>query len=102
MEMKPQPRDLHGDCRTTGSRTVKASEINCAARECDRIHAGMPRVIFVFIAQRRIDQVRRNFLQRRPSPEFLIGAECNAEQFPVAVAHTLRKWNAVQQRRFWQ
>ena len=55
---------------------MKASEINRTPRQRDRVHAGMPSVILVFIAQRRLDQVRRNFLKRSPDPEFLIGAEC--------------------------
>src|SRR5438270_3842410 len=57
VEMKSQPRHLHRDCRSTGRRVMKASEINCAAQQCDRVYAGMLLEIFVFIAQRLIDQV---------------------------------------------
>ena len=57
VEMKSQPRHLHRDGRSTGRRTVKSDQIKGAARQRDRVHTGMFREIFVFIAQRRVDQV---------------------------------------------
>src|SRR5207302_978015 len=102
VKMKTQPRELHGDCRSTGGRVMKSREINCATRERDRVHARMLRIIFVLVTQRRVDQVRRNFLKRRPDPEFLIGSERNSQEFPISVADDLRKWNPVEQWWFRQ
>src|SRR5438270_3698969 len=102
VKMKSQPRQLHGDCRSTGGRVMKSRQINCATRERDWIYARMLRIIFVLVTQRRVDQVRRNFLKRRPDPEFLIGSERNSQEFPISFADDLRKWNPVEQRRFWQ
>jgi hypothetical protein len=79
---------------------MKTQKVRRAAGERDRIHPWMTRVIFVFVAQGRIDQVRRNFLQRCPNPKFLVGTKRDPEQFAVAVAHRLRKRNAIEQWRF--
>ena len=62
----------------------------------------MMRVIFVFVAQRRLDKVRRNFFQRRPNPKFLVGTKRDPQQFAVAVTHALGKRNPIKQRRLWQ
>src|SRR5262245_44738571 len=62
----------------------------------------MMRVIFILVAQRRIDQVRRNFFQRCPNPKLLVGTQGDPEQFAVAVTHALRKRNPIKQRRLWQ
>src|SRR5207248_7179359 len=79
VKMKSQPRQLHRDCRSTGGRVMKSREINCATSERDRIYARMLRIIFVFVTQRRVDQVRRNFPKRSPDPEFLIGSKRNSQ-----------------------
>ena len=54
-----QPRELHGDCRSSGRCAMKAGEVDRAARERDRIDAGMLGIIFVLVAQRGVDQVAR-------------------------------------------
>ena len=100
--MKSQSRDLHRNCRSTGRGAMKAKQINCAAGKRDRIYAGMFRVIFVFVAQRRVDQVRRNLLQRRPDPEFLIGAEGDTQKSSIPITDDVRKCDPVEERRFWQ
>src|SRR5689334_176572 len=81
---------------------MKTQEFRCAAGECDWIHSGMVHVILILVAQRRVDQVWRNFLQRRPNPEFLIGTKRDPQQFSIAVPYTLRKRNPIKQRRLWQ
>ena len=102
VKVKAKASQLHRDGRPACSRSMKTQKFHRAAGKCDRIHAGMTRVIFVFVAQRRIDQVRRNFFQRRPNPKFLVGTKGDPEQFAVAVTHALGKRNPIQQRRLWQ
>src|SRR5947207_6425292 len=102
VKMIPQSRELHIDRRSAGGRPMKSREINCATSERDRIYARMLQIMFIFVTQRGVDKVRRNFLERRPDPEFLIVAERNAQQFPVPIADNLRKRNPVEQWRFRQ
>src|SRR5437016_12610615 len=85
MKMKPEPRELHRDCRSTGGRAMKPDNVQSAARQRDRIYAGMFCVIFVLVTQRRVDQVRRNRIQRRPDSKFLIAAKCDTQQFSISV-----------------
>src|SRR5205823_2507464 len=101
-KVKAKAGQLHRDGRPACSRSMKTHEIRRAARKCDRIHTGMMRVIFILVAQCRIDQVRRNFLQRRPNPKFLVGTKRDPQQFAVSVTHALRKRNSIKQWRLWQ
>ena len=102
VKVKAKAGQLHRDGRPACSRSMKTQEFRRAAGKCDRIHPRMTRVIFVFVAQRRIDQVRRNLFQRRPNPKFLVGTKRDPEQFAVAVTHALGKRNPIKQRRLWQ
>src|SRR5262245_17524781 len=102
MKVKAKARQLHRDGRPARSRSMKTKEVRHAAGKCDRIHTWMMRVIFVFVAQRRLDKVRRNFFQRRPNPKFLVGTKRDPQQFAVAVTHALGKRNPIKQRRLWQ
>ena len=102
VKVKAKAGQLHRDGRPACSRSMKTQEVHRAAGKCDRIHPRMTRVIFVLVAQCRIDQVRRNFFQRRPNPKFLVGTKRDPEQFAVAITHALGKRNPIKQRRFWQ
>src|SRR5262245_2633169 len=102
MKAKPKAGQLHRDRRPACRRSMKTQELRRTAYKCDRIHTWMVRIVFVFVAQRRIDQVRRNFFHRRPNPKFLVGAKGDPEQFRIAVTHALGKRNPVKQRRLWQ
>src|SRR5436305_528518 len=79
VKVKAKAGQLHRDGRSACSRSMKTQEFRRAAGKCDRIHPWMTRVIFVFVTERRIDQVRRNFFQRRPNPKFLVGTERHPE-----------------------
>ncbi len=96
VKVKAKSGQLHRDGRPACSRSMKTHEFRRAAGKCDRIHPWMTRVIFVFVAQRCIDQFRRNFFQRRPNPKFLVGTKCHPEQLAVAVTHALRKRNPIE------
>src|SRR6476661_11152453 len=100
VKVKTKAGKLHRDGRPACSRSMKTQEFRRAAGKRDRIHPWMTRVIFVFVAQRGIDQVWRNFYQRRPNPKFLVGTKRDPQQFAVAVTHRLRKRNAIEQWRF--
>src|SRR6266478_6112003 len=100
VKVKAKAGQLHRDGRSACGRSMKTEEVRRATGQCDRIYTWMMRVIFVLVAQRGIDQVRRNFFQRRPDPKFLVGTKRDPEQFVVAVTHRLRKRNAIEQWRF--
>ena len=102
VKVKAKAGQLHRDGRPACSRSMKTQEVHRAAGKCDRIHPRMTRVIFVLVAQRGIDQVRRNSFQRRPNPKFLVGTKRDPEQFAVAVTHALGKRNPIKQRRLRQ
>src|SRR3954454_18130634 len=59
-------------------------------------------IIFVFELQSRVDQCRRNFLQRRPEPIFLVGSKRDAEDLAVAVADSRREIDSFEERGFGQ
>src|SRR6476659_2818001 len=101
VKVKAKAGKLHRDGRPACSRSMKTQEVHRAAGKRDRIHAWMTRVIFVFVAQRSIDQVRRNLFQRRPDPKFLVGTKRDPEQFAVAITHALGKRNPIKQGRLW-
>src|SRR6476646_8651857 len=101
VKVKTKAGKLHRDGRPACSRSMKTHEFRRAAGKRDRIHPWMTRVIFVFVAQRGIDQVRRNFFQWRPNPKFLVGTKRDPEQLAVAVTHALRKRNSIEQLRLW-
>src|SRR6267154_2471325 len=62
VKVKAKAGQLHRDGRSACGRSMKTEEVRRATGQCDRIHTWMMRVIFVFVAQRGTDQVRRNFL----------------------------------------
>src|SRR5205809_91063 len=62
----------------------------------------MSREIFVFVSKGCVDQLRRNVTQRSPDPKFLVRREGDTKQFDIPIAHTLRKRNAIEQRRLRQ
>src|SRR2546421_128022 len=95
MKVKAKAGQLHRDGRPACSRSMKTQEFRRAAGQCDWIHPWMTRVIFILVAQRGIDQIRRNFSKRRPNSKFLVGTKGDPEQFAVAVTHTLRKRNPI-------
>src|SRR5262249_17850268 len=102
MKRKAKRGNWHGDSRPACSRSMKTQKFRRSACKCYRIHTQMVGVILIFVAQCRIDQIRRNFFQRRPNPKFLVGAKGDPEQFAVAVTHTLGKRNPIKQRRLRQ
>src|ERR1043166_5894016 len=102
MQSETKPRHLHRDSRSAAGDAVKPRKIDNRTRERERVHAGMSRIKLVFVAQRRIDQLRRNLRERRPDAEFLIGAQRHAQQLAVAIADNLGKRNAVEQHRLRQ
>src|SRR5712672_948776 len=89
VKMKAKAGQLHRYGRPACSRAMKTQEVRRAAGKRDRIHPWMTRVIFILVAQRGTDQVRRNSFQRRPNPKFLVGTEGDPKQFAVAVTHAL-------------
>src|ERR1043166_309125 len=102
MQRETKPRYLHRDGRSAAGDAVKPRKIDNRTRERERVDAGMSRIKFVFVAQRRIDQLRRNLREGRPDPEFLIGAQGQAQQLAVAIADNLRKRKAADQHRLRQ
>ena len=90
LEMKTQTRQLHRNCRRSGTRATVQQAIS-RAQQSDRIHARVAREIFVFISKSCVDQLRRNLGQRSPNPKFLVRREGDAKQFAIAIAHALRK-----------
>src|ERR1051325_4173525 len=102
MQSETEPRHLHRDGRSAAGDAVKPRKIDNRTRERDWVDPRMPRIKFVFIPQGRVDQLRRNLRERRPDPEFLIGAQRHAQQFSISIADNLGKRNAVEQQRLRQ
>src|SRR5436190_1778167 len=71
LEMETEARDLHGDCRSTGPRAT-AGKSKSRAYQRDRVYARVTREILVFVLECRVDQIRRNFPERRPNPKLLV------------------------------
>src|SRR6202011_2421347 len=88
LQMKTKTRDLHGDGRCARPRTTTK---NCksGANQRNRVNAGMPRKILVFIAKRRVDQFRRDLRHRSPNSKLLIESQRAAKQLAVEVANAL-------------
>ena len=87
VEMKPQPRQLHRDGRGAGAWMAGTREVPGSPEERHRIHPRMPREILVLKADGRVDQGRRNIVERRPDSIFLIRGERDAEDVAVSIAH---------------
>src|SRR5204863_2777642 len=100
-EMITQPSQLHRNCRCSAMYAV-GSQVKGRAQYCEWVNTWVVPIIFVFEPEGRIDQSRRNVWQRSPESKFLIGREGNAKQFSIAIAHTLRKRDFIQQGRFRQ
>src|ERR1044071_6751193 len=81
---------------------MKTQDIDGAADKCNRVDPQVMGIIPVLVTQRRIDQVRRDFFQRSPNPEFLVNAKRDAEQLAIAVADALGEGNAIKQGRLWE
>jgi hypothetical protein len=91
VEMIPEPRQLHGNSRSPGPRMTRAREVPSRSQKGDRIHAGVLAKVFVFKPNGRVDQRRRNLVERRPDPVLLVPSERNAEDVAISIAHTRGK-----------